>query len=404
MFAPLTGIRVVDCTHVLAGPYCTQLLAHLGAEVTKVEPVGLGDMTRHGGPIAELNAAGLGLAFCTQNTDKASIAVDLKHAEGVEVVRRLAARADVFVENFRPGVIDRLGLGWADLAAGRDDLVYLSISAYGQDGPIGHRPAYDHVVQAMSGIMETTGTDETGPVKVGAPFVDYGTGLKAAMATLAAILEQRRTACSQRIDVAMLDSALLLMASTLTATAASGERPPKLGNEAASGNPASGTFATSDGLLAIAANTDRQFLDLGRALDLDDLADDDRFADGAARRHNRVALRAHLAERLATAPADEWERRLDAHGVPASRVRSLDETLAGGQPAARGLLATVPVGATSVEVPTAGFKANGQVPGPRRPPSQLGADAEQVLTAAGYDPDEIAALIAAGAVGPPPPT
>ena len=412
MFAPLTGVTVVDCTHVLAGPYCTQLLANLGAEVIKVEPVSTGDLTRWTGPVDALNEEGRGLAFCTQNTDKASLAVDLTRPEGAAIVRALAGRCDVFVENFRPGVADRLGIGWETLAADpgrviadgedarRRGLVYVSITAYGQDGPIGHRPAYDHVVQAMSGIMETTGTDETGPIKVGGPIIDYATGLKAALAAVAAVVEQRRTGDDQRVDVAMLDSALLLMANTLAATATTGERPAKLGNEAASRSPSAGTFATADGLLAIAANNERQVTDLCRAIDRPDLLDDQRFASRRARSTNVDAFRAILVDRLATRTAAEWELALDRAGVPASRVRSLDELLDEGQPAARELLRPVEVGTTTAAIPTAGFKVNGQVPGPALAPAMLGADTERLLADLGYDRADVAGLVEAGVVGP----
>ena len=398
MFAPLTGVRVVDLTHVLAGPYCTQLLALLGAQVVKIEPPGSGDLTRFGGPIPELNEQQIGLAFCTQNTDKASVTVDLKEPAGVEIVHRLVAEADVFIENFRPGVAERLGLSFDALRAANSGLVYVSLTAYGQDGPIGHRPAYDHVVQAMSGIMETTGTEETGPVKVGAPYVDYAAGQKGAMATIAAIMEQRRTGEPQRVDVAMLDTTLLLMANTLTATAATGDRPAKLGNEAASLSPSSGCFETADGLLAIAANNERQFRDLCTAVGHPDLAEDDRFADRSARQANAHEFRSLLARAFAERTAAAWEATLDEVGVPASRVRSLDELLHDGQPAARDLLAPVTVGGREVELPTAGFKVNGHVPRPVVPPPSLGADNDRVLREVGYTDAEIAELRAGGVI------
>jgi crotonobetainyl-CoA:carnitine CoA-transferase CaiB-like acyl-CoA transferase len=398
MFTPLDGVRVVDLTHVLAGPYCTQLLALLGADVVKVEPPGTGDLTRFGGPVPELNERQLGLAFCTQNTDKASVTVNLKDPAGTEIVRRLVAEADVFVENFRPGVAARLGLSFAELLDVNPALVYVSLTAYGQDGPIGHRPAYDHVVQAMSGIMETTGTEETGPIKVGAPYVDYAAGQKGAMATMAAIMEQRRTGEPQLVDISMLDTTMLLMANTLTATAATGERPAKLGNEAASLAPSSGSFDTADGLLAIAANNERQFRELCAAIGRPDLADDDRFADRAARQTNADAFRAVLRTALAGASASDWETRLDAVGVPASRVRSVDELLAEGQPAARGLLAAVDVDGVEVALPTAGFKVNGEVAAPSEPPRRLGADTDRILAALGYDDAEIGDLRSRGAI------
>ncbi len=398
MFAPLRDVRVVDLTHVLAGPYCTQLLAIMGAEVIKVEPPGTGDLTRFGGAIPELNDEKLGLAFCTQNTDKASMTVNLKTAEGIDIIHRLVAEADVFVENYRPGVAERLGLGYEALLTVNPTLVYVSLTAYGQDGPIGHRPAYDHVVQAMSGIMETTGTAETGPVKVGAPYVDYAAGQKGAMATMAAIMEQRRTGEPQRVDSAMLDTTLLLMASTLTATANTGKRPPKLGNQAASGAASSGCFETADGLLSVAANNDRQFADLCRGIERPELCEDERFAKAANRQANADDFKELLQAELLTRSADHWESTLDELGVPASRVRALDELIAEGQPHARGLLSDVEVDGRQVQLPTIGVKVNGEVPGPSAPPPRLGQDNERILADLGYTPDDIAALRKAEAI------
>lgn len=398
VFAPLDGVRVIDLTHVLAGPYCTQLLAMMGADVVKVEPPGLGDLTRLGGALPELNPELMGLSFCTQNTDKASVTIDLKHAEGLEIVRRLVADADVFVENFRPGVSVRLGLGFEALCEVNPNLVYVSLTAYGQDGPIGHRPAYDHVVQAMSGVMETTGTEETGPIKVGAPYVDYAAGQKGAMATMAAIMEQRRTGEPQRVDNAMLDTTLLLMANTLTATANTGERPAKLGNDAASGSASSGCYQTADGLLAIAANNDRQFADLCAAIGRPEVGDDPRFVDSPTRQSNAEAFKSILREVLPGKSAADWESILDERSVPAARVRSLDELLSEGQPEARGLLTDVQVAGHQVQLPTMGFKVNGEVPGPIEPPHQLGADNEAVLRSLGYDDAAIARLASQGTI------
>jgi crotonobetainyl-CoA:carnitine CoA-transferase CaiB-like acyl-CoA transferase len=251
----------------------------------------------------------------------------------------------------------------------------------------------------MSGIMETTGTEETGPVKVGAPYVDYAAGQKGAMATMAAMMEQRRTGEPQYVDAAMLDTTLLLMASTLTATANTGERPAKLGNQAASRAASSGTFTTAEGLVAIAANNDRQFRNLCAAIGRPELADDERFTTQVVRQSNAGEFQALLAEVLTTRTAAEWESAFDDVGVPASRVRALDELLAEGQPTARGLLSEVEVGGERVQLPTAGFKVNGEVPGPRHPPRSLGADNEQILAELGYDTAAIDDLRARGVIG-----
>ena len=185
MFQPLAGKRVIETTQVLAGPYCTYQLALMGAEVIKIEKPGQGDWTRQGGSDADLEAAGLPLSFVTQNAGKKSVTLDLKTPQGLAVLKHLVQDSDIFVENFSPGTAARLGIGYEDLSAVNPRLIYASLSAYGQDGPIGHRPAYDHIIQGMVGIMHTTGTPETVPLKVGSPYVDYASGLMGAFAVLA---------------------------------------------------------------------------------------------------------------------------------------------------------------------------------------------------------------------------
>jgi crotonobetainyl-CoA:carnitine CoA-transferase CaiB-like acyl-CoA transferase len=373
---PLAGIRIVDLTQVLAGPYCTYQLALLGAEVIKVEPPG-GEWTRLGGGVDELSAQGLGLSFCVQNSDKQHLEVDLKDPAGIEAMLTLVEGADVFVQNYRPGVAERLGLGVEAVQERNPKIVYCSISAYGADGPIGGRPAYDHVVQAMSGIMETTGTDDMGPVKVGAPYVDYATGLNAAFAVMAALAERTRTGEAQVVDVSMLDTTLNLMASNVSAVATTGHDLPKLGNEAASRSPSSGCFVAADGVsLMLAANNERQFADLCAGLGHCEWVSDERWSDPVVRRENQTELRDLMIEAFATDTAAAWEERLVAFGVPASRVRRLSEVIDEGQPEARGLLHEISVGAaaTAVKVPGIGFQLNGDSLGPRRPPQPVGTD------------------------------
>ena len=373
---PLKRIRVIDLTQVFAGPYCTYQLALLGAQVIKVEPPG-GEMTRYGGALPELAEQGLGLSFCTQNAQKNCIELDLKDSRHVAKVLDLAAEADIFIQNYRPGVAQRLGLGEGALAAVNPRLVYCSISAYGEVGPIGHRPAYDHVVQAMSGIMSTTGTDEMGPVKVGAPYIDYATGLNAAFAVMAGLRQRDLTGEFQRVDVSMLDTAMTMMANNLVTVATTGEDMPKLGNEAASRAPSSGCYATQGGdLLMLAANNQRQFVNLCEVLGHPEWAADPRWAEPRARAANQDALRELFKSSFLSKPADEWESLLDQTGVPASRVRKLSETVAEGQLQARGLLTTLPVGkdATPVSLPGIGFRLNRASLTPDRPPRALGAD------------------------------
>ena len=373
---PLTDIRVLDLTQVFAGPYCTYQLALLGAQVIKIEPPG-GEMTRLGGALPDLSRQGLGLSFCTQNAQKDCLEMDLKDPAQISKVLELAATADVFVQNFRPGVARRLGLGEAALEKVNPRMVYCSISAYGDVGPIGHRPAYDHVVQAMSGIMATTGTQEMGPVKVGAPYIDYATGLNAAFAVMAGLRQRDLTGVFQHVDVSMLDTALTMMANNTVTVATTGKDLPKLGNEAASRAPSSGCFeAGCGGLLMLAANNERQFADLCTVLGHPEWVDDPRWATPSIRSQHQDELRTLFGALFVTKSAAEWEALLDDAGVPASRVRTLSETLAEGQPQARELLHTLAVGeqGTPVSLPSVGFKLNGESPKPGKPPRTVGAD------------------------------
>ena len=374
--APLTGIRIVDLTQVFAGPYATYQLSLLGAEVIKIEPPG-GEWTRKGGAVANLNDQGLGLSFCTQNSDKDCLTVDLKDPANLDAVLRLTASADIFIQNFRPGVAERLGLGEAAVRAVNPRVIYCSVSAYGGTGPIGHRPAYDHVVQAMSGIMATTGTEQSGPTKVGAPYVDYATGLNAAFAIMAALRERDRTGEGQTVDVSMLDTTLTMMANNVVTTGTTGEDLPPLGNEAASRSPSAGCFTGSDGgMLMLAANNERQFKDLCAVVGHADWADDERWCEPVVRKANQDALRKRLNAVLLTRTAAEWEALLDKKGVPASRVRKLSETIAEGQPKARGLMHEVKVGATGtpVQLTGIGFILNGDSLGPIDRPHEAGED------------------------------
>lgn len=334
-------------------------------------------MTRYGGALPELSKQGLGLSFCTQNAQKHCVELDLKDPQQLAKVLSLVAEADVFVQNFRPGVARRLGLGEDVLAEVNSRLVYCSISAYGDVGPIGHRPAYDHVVQAMSGIMCTTGTNAMGPVKVGAPYIDYATGLNAAFAVMAGLRQRDQSGEFQHVDVAMLDTAMTMMANNLVTVASTGDDLPKLGNEAASRAPSSGCFATQDGsLLMLAANNERQFQDLCAVLGHPEWTNDPRWANPMLRIANQEALRGLFEDEFLSKPATTWEALLDKAGVPASRVRTLSETLAEGQLQARGMLQSLPVGAeqTEVSLPGVGFRMNGQSLVPDSAPRRAGAD------------------------------
>lgn len=394
MFQPLSGLRVIDLTQVLAGPYAAYQLALMGAEVLKIETPGVGDWSRDKGHLPGLNAEGMGLTYLTQNANKKSVTLNLKTAEGVDILKRLVRDADVFIENFRPGTIRRLGLSFDVLREINPRIVYCSISAFGQDGEMSHRPAYDHVIQGMSGIMKTTGTADTGPQKVGAPYVDYATGLNAAFAIVSALHETRRTGEAVHLDVAMLDTSMLLMASLVTSHLTGGWMPKPAGNEAWSQSPSSGAFETADGLLMVAANNDRQFRALCAGLGRPDLCEDARWRDAEARQENAAALRAELVSIFRTRSALEWEKALDAAGAPAAKVRSLDETLAEAHAATRAFAYPVHWAREphDIHLPTLGFKVNGEVVPPTVAPPELGADTPAVLKELGYTDADLCRL------------
>ena len=395
---PLDGVRVIDLTEVLAGPYCSYQLALLGATVIKVERPRIGDWVRERAAKPDTN--GMGAGFLAQNANKRSIVVDLKHARGPEVVAALVRGADVFLENFTPGTAARLGLDAERMLRAHPKLVYASISGYGQDGPMASRPAYDHVVQAVSGLMSVNGTPESAPSRVGPPLIDYITGIYAAFAVLAALRQRDRTGAGQRIDVAMLDCALAAMSSSVSGWLNAGQRPQPTGNTAASGSAASGVFETARGKLGLAANLDHQFASLARAIGRADVLADPRFASDAARRENRAALREILDAAFATRSAAEWEERLSAAHVPAGQVREIPEILASEQIRARGLMHALRDRASGATLYAqgAGFKLNGVVPAPTEAPPRLGEHTDAVLGEAGYDAAQIAELRRAGAV------
>jgi len=402
VFKPLEGIVVVDVTQILAGPYASYQLALLGAEVIKIERPGEGDWTRGLGHLDDLSERGLGLTFVTQNAAKKSVAIDLKTAEGLALAHRLVERADVFIENFKPGVAARIGLGYDTLREIRNRIVYCSISAYGQTGPLHKRPGYDHIIQGMCGVMKTTGKPGDGPTKVGAPYIDYATGMNAALAVVAALRETERTKSAVHVDVAMLDTSLILMASLLTSSLSSNWMPAQMGNEAWSASPTAGAFDTADGTLMLAANTNVQFRQLCRAIARDDLGTDPRFASAEGRKQHGQELRETLSRELLQKPAQEWEDILSEQSVSAARVRGLEEMVQEDQFKARELVSAFELQGDAprdVYVPRLGFLANGVSTGPETPPPALGADTDSVLTRFGVGPDELRDLREARIIG-----
>src|ERR1700738_316316 len=317
MTRPFEGIRVIDITHVLAGPFAAYQLAVLGADVIKVEHPDDPDQSRASGTDPELNRRQMGTAFLTQASNKRSIVLDLKLENDRDVLKKLVATADVFVENYRPGAFEALGLGYEALAAINPRLIYASFSAFGQSGPRATQTAYDHVIQATSGIMAMTGTKDVHPIKFGSPAVDYATGMTGAFALSAALFQRERTGRGQRIDMAMLDVAMIMMSSHITGYLRNGVHPKPHGNRHP--HATNGAFETSDGLVMLGASNLRQQRRLWTVLERSDMikrTNDERDAD-----HDREI--AVLAEIMLTRSADEWEEFLQARHVPAARVRPL---------------------------------------------------------------------------------
>ena len=377
----LAGIRVLDLTNVLAGPYCAYQLALLGADVIKVEQPAGGDLARQLGASPELNGAGMGASFLAQNAGKRSVTLDLKKEADRERFLDLVATADALVENFRPGVMARLGLGYEQLKAVRPGLVYCAISGFGQTGPMRDNPAYDQIIQGLSGVMSITGTPDVAPLRVGYPVCDTIGGLAGAFAVVSALLRQKTTGEGAFLDVSMLESTLSAMGWPVSNFLTAGVEPKPMGNENMTAAP-SGAFRTGDGLLNIAANKQEQFETLCGLIGRPELAEDPRFAEREARKRNRAELKAAIEEALAVRPASVWEETLNRAGVPAGRVLTVPEVLSEPQVAARRMskrfAGVLPEGKT-LTVVRGGFLVDGQAPLPGSPPPKLGEHSQEVL-------------------------
>jgi crotonobetainyl-CoA:carnitine CoA-transferase CaiB-like acyl-CoA transferase len=400
MAQALEGIRVLDLSNVLAGPLCAYQLALLGAEVIKLEVPKSGDLARQLGADPALNAQHMGASFLAQNSGKKSLTVNLKVEAGKEVLRRLVRTADVLVENFRPGVMERLGVGYRELRVLNPALVYCAISGFGQSGPMKDAPAYDQIIQGLSGMMSVTGNDESGPMRAGYPVADTVGGISAAFAIAAALVRRLRTGEGSFIDVSMLDSAIVSLGWVVSNYLIAGVTPRAIGNENFTAAP-SGTFRTGRGLLNIAANKQEQFEALARELGREDLVTDARFAAREDRKRNRAALTRELESALARKSADEWETALNRLGVPAGRVLTVPEALDAAQVKARELLQAfddAPGVGRKVSVARCGFKMSCGDPAAAAPPPRLGEHTAEILQAIGYSSAEIGRLRQAGAV------
>ena len=397
----LSGIRVLDLTTVLAGPYAGYQLSLLGADVVKVERPDGGDVARELGSSPDLGEIGMGASFLAQNAGKRSVTVDLKTAGGKQVLTRLIADADVLLENMRPRVLERLGFSWSRLREINPRLVYCALSGFGASGPMAGRPAYDQIVQGLSGMCDVTGYPDGDPVRVGFPVCDTMGGLAAAMAVSAGLLGRERTGEGCRLDVSMLETALTGMGWVVSDYLIAGRQPGRAGNENATSAP-SGSFRTAEGELVIAANTDAQFQAICESLGRPDLLTDPRFVTREDRRRHRVQLRDELNRTLMTAPATRWETLLADAGVPAGRVLTVADALAQAQIQDRQLLQEVEVRGSSprrsVRILGNGIHVNGEAPRPSAPPPALGEHTVPVLGDLGYSGEEIAALRDEGAI------
>ncbi len=378
---PLQGIRVLDLTNVLAGPYCSYQLSLFGAEIIKVEIPNSGDLARQLGADSQLNAELLGASFLAQNAGKKSIELDLKDQDNRQTMVRLLETSDVVLENFRPGVMDRLGFGWERLKEINPRIIYCAISGFGQTGPMRSRPAYDQIIQGLSGMMSVTGSGDVTPLRAGFPVCDTVGGLAAAMAISAALAGRAKSGVGHFLDISMLEASASAMGWAVSNYLITGETPSPMGNDNATAAP-SGTFSTGNGLVNIAANKQEQFETLCRLIGREELITDPRFKERDSRKTNRDELNAEISLGLSSKEASEWEVILSDAGVPAARVLTVPQMVELDQLAYREFFTEVPfpehperrlrVSGNGVMIDGMPLKASG-------PPPILGEHTKEIL-------------------------
>jgi formyl-CoA transferase/CoA:oxalate CoA-transferase len=388
----LAGLRVLDLTRILSGPFCTMILADLGADVIKVEDNKGGDDTRAWGPPFEGDDAAY---FLSVNRNKRGIAVDLKDPDCAALVRRLADSADVIAENFRPGTAARLGLGYEQVATTNPGVVYASISGYGQTGPYRDEPGYDAIAQALSGVMSVTGEADGPPVRFGVSGADLGAGMWATIGILAALSERQRTGNGQWVDISLLDGQVAWLSYVASGYFASDVVPPRYGSAHPTIVPYQ-AFPTSDGHLMVAAGNDTLWRRFATVIGLGHLCDDPRFLTNPDRVRNRDELLPLISSTLVGRSAEEWGKLLSDARVPAGRINTVDQAVSHPQVVARDMVTSVPHDGGSIRAVGSPLKLSGSSPVVRTGPPRQGEHTSEVLGALGVSDDQLAALRARG--------
>lgn len=397
MTKPFAGIRILDFTRYVAGPFGTYQLALLGADVIKIEPKA-GDDMRHSQLSKEWAEKGLGPSFLGINANKRSLTLDLQQPQGVAIVKRLAERADIVWENFRPGVMERFGLGYEMLRAINPRLIYCAVSGFGQNGPERNTAAFDGKLQAMSGIMSITGHADKGPTRAGFALCDTIGGMTAAFAVASALYQRSHTGTGQFVDVSMLDAALAFLSPQVAAHTVTGHQHRQFGNLSSTGKVTGNRFKAGEGDLMLAVMTEKQFSNLMQGLGRADALQDPRFADWPARSKNEPALRAIIEEALAGDSAKSWEQRLTASDVPCAAIWPISEIVRHPQLAYRDVLQHVEAPYGELTLAGSGFRLEHGSGGIDRPPPTIGEHSDEILAEAGYDSAAIAAFRAEGVV------